>query len=146
MPEHDFIINTQWSGGRDEVGRAQGNVINEEISIPGSLGGQGVGTNPDEMLVAAASSCYIISLAAALERARFTSVSINQQSIGTASLNNGKFKMERITHKPQITVNRTEKEQLEKRLNSLLKIADNNCMISNSIRGNVEIKIEPTIL
>lgn len=146
MPNHDFIVATQWSGGRDEVGRVTGDVINEAISIPASLGGQGTGTNPDEMLVAAASSCYIISLAAALERARFTSISINQQSIGTASLENGKFKMERITHQPQISVSSSEKAQLEKRLDSLLKIADNNCMISNSIRGNVEIKIEPTVL
>ncbi|MDN8867403.1 peroxiredoxin, partial [Staphylococcus aureus] len=31
------------------------------------------------------------------------------------------------------------------KLPKLLKVADNNCMISNSIRGNVSVKIEPKI-
>lgn len=45
-----------------------------------SLGGQGEGTNPDELLVSAASSCYIISLAATLEKSGFTNVKlINSQ-------------------------------------------------------------------
>lgn len=154
MAEHDFIVTTQWSGGRDETGTVKGDVLNESISIPSSLGGVGEGTNPDEMLIAAASSCYIISLAATLERAHFTDISINQSSVGTASLNNGKFKMEKITHHPKITVDVHQKitvdvhqkEALEKRLDKLLKIADNNCMISNSIRGNVEIEIDAVIL
>ncbi|PTJ77419.1 peroxiredoxin [Staphylococcus simulans] len=146
MAEHDFIVTTQWSGGRDETGTVKGDVLNESISIPSSLGGVGEGTNPDEMLIAAASSCYIISLAATLERAHFTDISINQSSVGTASLNNGKFKMEKITHHPKITVDVHQKEVLEKRLDKLLKIADNNCMISNSIRGNVEIEIDAVIL
>ncbi|KXA41157.1 peroxiredoxin, SACOL1771 subfamily [Staphylococcus simulans] len=146
MAEHDFIVTTQWSGGRDETGTVKGDVLNESISIPSSLGGIGEGTNPDEMLIAAASSCYIISLAATLERAHFTDISINQSSVGTASLNNGKFKMEKITHHPKITVDADQKEALEKRLDKLLKIADNNCMISNSIRGNVEIEIDAVIL
>lgn len=146
MPNHDFIVQTHWSGGRDVSGTVKGDIIDEAISIPASLEGIGVGTNPDEMLVAAASSCYIISLAATLERAHFTSVSINQQSIGTASFKNSKFKMERITHQPTINVSPSEKEALKKRLQKLLKIADNNCMISNAIRGNVEILIEPTII
>lgn len=146
MPNHDFIVQTHWNGGRDVSGLVKGDIIDEAISIPASLGGVGVGTNPDEMLVAAASSCYIISLAATLERAHFTSVSINLQSVGTASFENGKFKMERITHQPKINVSPSEKEALKKRLQKLLKIADNNCMISNAIRGNVEILIEPTII
>ena len=36
-----------------------GDIISEQISIPAPLGGNGVGTNPDELLVSAASSCYI---------------------------------------------------------------------------------------
>ena len=43
-------------------------------------------------------------------------------------------------------MNEANKENLEKRLSKLLEIADRNCMISNSIRNNVEVDIEPTIL
>ncbi|MFW3608753.1 SACOL1771 family peroxiredoxin [Staphylococcus caprae] len=146
MVKHDFKVKTKWQGGRDKVGTVKGDIIESQISIPSSLGGKGIGTNSDEMLVSAASSCYIISLAATLERAGYTDIQIHQQSIGTASFENGKFQMDCITHYPEIHVNEANKENLEKRLSKLLEIADRNCMISNSIRNNVEVDIEPTIL
>ncbi|MBI5972744.1 OsmC family protein [Staphylococcus caledonicus] len=146
MIKHDFKVQTNWQGGRDEVGTVNGDVLSEQISIPSSLGGNGTGTNPDEMLVSAASSCYIISLAATLERAKFSNVTLTVDSVGTAIFENGKFRMDKITHYPSISVPDNEKENLEKRLPKLLEIADNNCMISNSIRNNVAIEIIPTIL
>ena len=145
MVQHDFKVQTTWQGGRNEVGQVTGDVINEQISIPASLEGTGVGTNTDELLVSAASSCYIISLAATLERAGYKDISITQQSIGNAVFENAKFKMTSITHYPEIKVADNDKDNLEKRLPKLLKIADNNCMISNSIKNNVIVKIEPTV-
>ena len=144
MVKHDFKVQTKWRGGR-EVGTVNGDIISEQISIPAPLGGNGVGTNPDELLVSAASSCYIISLAATLERAKFTDINLINNSVGTALFENGKFKMVTITHYPKISVTAEDKENLEKRLPKLLEIADNNCMISNSIRNNVEIKIQASI-
>lgn len=146
MVKHDFKVQTQWQGGREEVGTVSGDVISEQISIPSQLGGNGTGTNPDEMLVSAASSCYIISLAATLERAKFTNIQLIIDSVGTAIFENGKFKMQKITHYPKIDVNNDEKESLSKRLPKLLSIADKNCMISNSIRNNVDIDIQSSII
>ncbi|MGZ2415790.1 peroxiredoxin-like protein [Staphylococcus caledonicus] len=146
MIKHDFKVQTKWQGGRDEVGTVNGDVLSEQISIPSSLGGNGTGTNPDEMLVSAASSCYIISLAATLERAKFSNVTLTVDSVGTAIFENGKFRIDKITHYPSISIPDNEKENLKKRLPKLLEIADNNCMISNSIRNNVAIEITPTIL
>ncbi|CAC9355400.1 TPA: SACOL1771 family peroxiredoxin [Staphylococcus aureus] len=145
MHQHDFKVKTSWQGGRNNVGNVQGDILSENISIPASLGGVGIGTNPDEMLVSAASSCYIISLAATLERAKFTDISIEQQSIGTACLNNGKFSMSKIVHHSHIQIPSDQIAQLEKRLPKLITIADNNCMISNAVRNNVDIKIYPII-
>ncbi|WP_103180502.1 SACOL1771 family peroxiredoxin [Staphylococcus aureus] len=145
MHQHDFKVQTSWQGGRNNVGNVQGDILSENISIPASLGGVGIGTNPDEMLVSAASSCYIISLAATLERAKFTDISIEQQSIGTACLNNGKFSMSKIVHHSHIEIPSDQIAQLEKRLPKLITIADNNCMISNAVRNNVDIKIYPII-
>ncbi len=145
MVQHDFKVQTKWHGGRNEVGNVTGDIINEQISIPSTLGGNGVGTNPDELLVSAASSCYIISLAATLERAGYDGISITQSSIGTAIFENAKFRMDSITHYPEIEVAPHNRESLENRLPKLLKIADNNCMISNSIRNNVAVHIKPTI-
>lgn len=144
MITHDFKVQTNWENGRDTTGDFKADHINGKISIPSELGGPGDASNPDELLVAAASSCYVISLSAALERARFTDVKIELTSIGTASLSDdGHFKMEKITHRPTISVNETDK--LHKRIDRLIEIADRNCMVSKAIRGNVEIIIEPII-
>jgi len=145
MVQHEFKVQTNWEGGRESVGQLNGDVIDEQISIPAGLGGNGNGTNPDELLVSAASSCYIISLAAVLERAGFSDIQISQTSIGLAIFENTKFRMDTITHFPEITINSEQKERLDKRLPQLLKVADNNCMISNALKGNVTIKITPKI-
>lgn len=145
MVQHEFKVQTNWNGGRDTVGNLQGDILEEQISIPSGLGGNGIGTNPDELLVSAASSCYIISLAAVLERSGFTDIKIAQSSIGTAIFENAKFRMDNIVHYPEIYVSQEQKDNLTKKLPKLLKVADNNCMISNSLRGNVEVKIVPKI-
>ena len=51
------------------------------------------------MLVAAASSCYIISLAATLERAKFTNIHLEIKSIGSAVL-----KMENLKWKKSLII------------------------------------------
>ena len=56
MVKHDFKVQTKWRGGREEVGTVNGDIISEQISIPAPLGGNGVGTNPDELLV----SCIVL--------------------------------------------------------------------------------------
>ncbi|UWF57762.1 SACOL1771 family peroxiredoxin [Staphylococcus hyicus] len=146
MTQHAFKINFEWQGGRNSVGKLQGDVIHEQFSIPNSLGGTGIGTNPDELLVSAAGSCFTISLAATLERAHIKVKKLNVSTIGTASLSHQIFTMEEITHHVNIYVQDFEsKQKLHQRLERLLHIADRNCMVSNSLRGNVPIKINPLI-
>ena len=36
MVRHDFKVKTEWLGGREEVGKLRGDIINENISIPSS--------------------------------------------------------------------------------------------------------------
>lgn len=43
-------------------------------------------------------------------------------------------------HHPHIEIPSDQIAQLEKRLPKLITIADNNCMISNAVRNNVDIK------
>ena len=53
--------------------------------------------------------------------------------------------MERITHYPQLKYPLLKQKKLKSILDKLLVIADNNCMISNTIRNNVIISIEPNL-
>ena len=92
MAHHQFPVQVKWTGGRDSVGEVTGNHIQHKISIPSELGGVGIGTNPDELLVSAAASCMTISLAATLERAHLTPIAINMQSYGEAQFEQQRLK------------------------------------------------------
>ena len=147
MVQHDFKVKFHWYGGRNETGTFQGDILQESFSIPSSLEGVGQGTNPDELLVSAAGSCFTISLAATLERAHFEINDIHLTSVGTAEFAQNIFTMKQITHDICITVkNNAIKEKLERRINHLLKIADTHCMVSNSLRGNVKIRSQAKIV
>lgn len=147
MTQHAFKVHLKWRSGKDHVGQLEGDVIHAPFSIPNALGGVGVGTNPDELLISAAGSCFTLSLAATLERARIDVIALDVNSVGTVSYKNHKFSMENITHNVNIYVQNVEtKDQLNQRLERLIHIADRNCMVSNSIRGNVAIHIHPSII
>jgi peroxiredoxin-like protein len=65
-----FDVALRWSGtGR----RGAGEILTEngsyELSGPESMGGRGVGTNPEQLLVSAVSSCYTATLFAVLRKA-----------------------------------------------------------------------------
>lgn len=147
MIQHTFTTTVSWQGGRNEVGHLNGDILEHDVSIPSSLGGTGKGTNPDELLVAAASSCMTISLAAALERAHLTPTKIEMQSDGHAVFDQKRFQMKKITHYPKIFLsNEQDIKKLERRITHLINIADKNCMVSNSLKGNVQIDVIPQIV
>ena len=70
MAEHLFHLKANWPGLRNDVGTIDAGNLKTEVSIPPEMDGPGVGTNPDEMLLGAAATCYIITLAAMMERSR----------------------------------------------------------------------------
>ena len=71
MGDLSFDVELTWSGaGRQGAGQVQTDDLALELSAPESMGGRGVGTNPEELLVCAVSSCYAATLSAVLHRAQ----------------------------------------------------------------------------
>jgi len=57
MPDLNFAVELLWAGtGRDGVGEIQTDELTIDLSAPGAMGGRGVGTNPEELLVSAVAS------------------------------------------------------------------------------------------
>ncbi|WP_042476240.1 SACOL1771 family peroxiredoxin [Bacillus ndiopicus] len=142
--QHTFVLQTRWDGGRNAVGSLQAERLSTQISIPPEMDGPGIGTNPDEMLLGAAATCYIISLAAMLERTSIKAT-LEMQSDGIVDVTNGVFTYKQIIHHLTIKLaDKTEKNQvMAKRL--ALK-AETTCMISKALKGNVEVLVQLTIL
>jgi peroxiredoxin-like protein len=141
MAKHHFHLQADWPGGRNEVGTIESGQLKTEISIPPEMDGPGVGTNPDEMLLGAAATCYIITLAAMLERSGIHQKALTMESEAIVDVTNGVFTYEKIIHKPHVIITPELAAQKEK-INRLIKKAETSCMISRAIQGNVEIELE----
>jgi peroxiredoxin-like protein len=86
MDELRFEIELRWSGtGRNGGGEILIDDLALELSAPASMGGRGVGTNPEELLVSAVSSCYTATLFAILDRAKLPVESLTVDASGSVT-------------------------------------------------------------
>ena len=142
--QHTFLLHTHWNGGRNAVGELKAERLTTNISIPPEMDGPGIGTNPDEMLLGAAATCYIISLAAMLERTNIDA-SLKMESEGIVDVTNGVFTYEQIIHYVTITLKNTSDNNRKMAERFAMK-AESTCMISKALKGNVTIHLHVTIL
>lgn len=146
MAEHIFKLKADWPGLRNDVGVIESGNLKTKISIPPEMDGPGVGTNPDEMLLGAAATCYIITLAAMLERSGIDKESLTMDSEATVDVTNGVFTYKRIVHKPRLVLAAGTDDKKLSLARRLTEKAETSCMISRAIKGNVEIALEAEVL
>jgi peroxiredoxin-like protein len=145
MTKHSFHLTAEWPGLRNDVGEIKAGNLKTKISIPPEMEGPGVGTNPDEMLLGAAATCYIITLAAMLERSKLAKESLAMESEGIVDVTNGVFTYEKIIHRPKLVLAKEASEKDFSLARKLAEKAESSCMISRAIKGNVEIELQADI-
>lgn len=146
MAEHYFYLKANWPGLRNDVGVMETDQLKTEISIPKEMDGPGIGTNPDEMLLGAAATCYIITLAAMMERSQLEKDALTIESIGVVEYKNGVITYKKILHKPQIILTAASNEKDIALAYKLAEKAEQSCMISRAIKGNVVVELEATVI
>lgn len=145
MATHTFHLKADWPGLRNGVGEIHAGNLNTQISIPPEMDGPGVGTNPDEMLLGAAATCYIITLAAMMERNGLDKESLTMESEGIVDVTNGVFTYKKIIHQPRIVLVAGATDRDRKLAQRLAEKAETSCMISRAIQGNVELELEADV-
>ncbi|MYL58062.1 OsmC family protein [Virgibacillus halodenitrificans] len=145
MAEHHFHLKATWPGGRNSDGFIESTNLKTKISIPPEMDGPGIGTNPDEMLLGAAATCYVITLAAMIERAELPLENMGLNSEGIVDVTKGVFTYKKIIHRPEVTLKENATEEQINQLKKLVEKAEKSCMISRAIQGNVEIELEADI-
>jgi peroxiredoxin-like protein len=145
MTEHRFHLKANWPGLRNDVGDIEAGNLRTKVSIPPEMDGPGVGTNPDEMLLGAAATCYIITLAAMMERSGLEKESLTMESDGIVDVTKGIITYKKIIHRPHIVLKATASEKDQSLAEKLAKKAETSCMISRAIQGNVEIELYPAV-
>src|SRR5699024_12821611 len=104
MAEHSIHLNIDWPGGRNSVGEMNVGQMTTKVSIPKKMDGPEVGTNPSDMLLGAADGCYLMTLAAMIERAEHPLQEIGLKSEGIVDIINGVITYNKIIHRPTISL------------------------------------------
>jgi organic hydroperoxide reductase OsmC/OhrA len=96
--------------------------------------------NPEQLLVAAASSCQLLSFLAVAARARVDVFAYIDNAEGFMSESGRPMRIERVVLRPEVAV---RGQISEARVTRLLDLAHQECFIANSLL--TEITIEPVV-
>jgi organic hydroperoxide reductase OsmC/OhrA len=97
--------------------------------------------NPEQLLLAAATSCQLLSFLAVAARARIDVVAYEDHASARMPEDDKPVRITEITLRPAITVHGEVSDQ---RLSHLVEVAHRECFIANSLTSH--IAIEPTFL
>jgi peroxiredoxin-like protein len=139
MGDLSFNAELRWSGtGRDGAGEVQADGLALELSGPKSMGGRGVGTNPEELLVCAVCSCYTATLFAVLRRVRLPVDSVVVAASGTVTGFPNQTRFASILVSPTILGGAAERQE-EYEASAIF--ARKRCFIGNSLAPEVDYKV-----
>ncbi|MCK9910258.1 OsmC family protein, partial [Microbacteriaceae bacterium K1510] len=88
--------------------------------------------------------CYLITLAAVLEKRQSAVQSLTLQSEGIVTREGGNLTFSRIVHRPTIVLVHGDEKAVETATQAAHR-AEQACMVSKALKGNVEIIVEPTV-
>lgn len=145
MTAHSFHLHAKWPEGRNGTGTIEAGKLRTAVSIPPEMDGPGIGTNPDELLLGAAATCYIITLAAMLERSGIERVELHMDSEAIVDVTKGVFTYQKIIHRPTLILTPATSEREINKAKRLVEKAETTCMISRALKGNVDIEVDGSV-
>ena len=145
---HHYPVTVNWNGGRSGAGTVQGDRSGTStvLSVPEEFGGPGTGTNPEELLTEAVAACYSITFGIIADTRKLPLLGIKTQAVGEVDAEGASFTYKRITLRPTITLGADATDEHEKIAHDMAHKADLYCIITNAIRGKVDITVEPTVV
>ena len=148
MPEetHHFEINSSFAGDSNGDGVIRASDYELQYGLPKLFDGKGGRTNPEEMLMSSVAACYSLTLAVLAERRRLpiskVDLSVRGEVVRQAG---GTLKFVSMQLKPRVFLNSTDESQV-KAAEDMAHKAEQYCLISNAIRGSVELSVDPEII
>ncbi|MCB0977729.1 MAG: OsmC family protein [Acidimicrobiales bacterium] len=146
---HQYRTRLEWSGSTGEgyedydrthsvtaVAASQGLTLSSDAAFRGdpSL------LNPEQLLVAAASSCQLLSFLAVAARARLDVIEYHDDAVAVMPEDDPPTRITRIDLHPTITLLAGDDPRPEDaRLNHLVEVAHRSCYIANSLRSDVQV-------
>lgn len=142
---HEYPVTVTWEGGRTGSGQvvAERSTIGNRLAVPPEFGGNNQpGTNPEEMLAMAIASCYSITYGIISQNRKLPIKHFSVSAVGEVEEQGASFTYKRVTIKPVILMESEADEAQMKAAEDFAHKADGYCIITNAVRGKVEIVLE----
>ena len=145
---HEYPVVANWTGGREGSGdlNPHASAKNIPIAVPPEFDGPGGETNPEELLTSAVAGCYAITAGIVLKNRRLPVAHIKVDALGIVDQQGANFAYKSITLKPTITLEPGATDEQAAQAEEMAHKADAYCIVTNAIRGKVEIVIEPNVV
>lgn len=144
--QHVFECEGQWNGalmrgsGQFQIGSLQG-----EYSVPREMTGPGVGTNPEELLVAAAHTCYLMTLSALLGAEGVSYTELSNRTSGIFDSTPQGPVLVALHHAPLVRMAPDARMLFAGTVQSCMLQAETACMVAKTMAGNVTVKVQGRI-
>ncbi len=145
---HEYPVTVKWSGGRDGAGQvtAEHSGTTNTLSVPKEFQGPGNGTNPEELLTSAIAGCYSLTFGIIAANQKLPVGDLNVTAVGEVEQNGMNFVYKKITVRPRISVNADATDDQMTKIEDMAHKADLYCIITNAVRGKVEIEVVPELV
>jgi lipoyl-dependent peroxiredoxin len=137
MREPIYNARATVTGGRQQGhGRSSDGALDVQLRLPGELGGEGGGTNPEQLFAVGFASCFesALGLIARRERLEAGDVSIDSQ----VSLVPAEDRSFQLAVRLDVTLPQVPDHEQAARL---VAAAHRVCPYSNATRGNIEVTL-----
>ena len=144
---HEYPVTVNWTGGRDGHGDVTPGYSQTQINlaVPPEFQGKGGAANPEELLTSAIAACYSITFGIVSSARRLPIASFQATATGTVEQNGLSFVYKTVTIRPVITLSAEATDEHIKQTEEAAHKADAYCIVTNAVRGKVEVTIEPTV-
>jgi peroxiredoxin-like protein len=113
--------------------------------VPAEFQGPGGATNPEELLTSAIASCYSITFGIIAGNRKLPVSSFECDAVGEVDQTGAQFTYRAITLRPRITLGADASDEHVAMAEDMAHKADAYCIVTNAVRGKVEIRVEPTV-
>lgn len=147
---HRYATELRWAGstgvgyeayGRSHELRARPAATDLHLSSDPAFRGDPALLNPEQLLVAAASSCQLLSFLAVAARARLDVIAYADAATAVMPEDDLPVRITRIDLEPLITLADTDRARPSpERLAHLVDVAHRECFVANSLRAEIEVR------
>lgn len=144
---HEYPVSVQWTGGRDGSGSvdSQNSSTKIDVAVPPEFQGPGGGACPEELLTSAVAACYTMTFGIIAQNRKIPVQSVAVDAVGEVEQAGAQFTFKKITIKPTIVLASDATDEQLKIAEDMSHKADLYCIITNAVRGKVEIAVESSV-